>query len=242
MSTKMGNQTIIEGLKRLARPDGKAISDVAVFGKCAYATDGRIGISVELPEPHGDSVPGNYPLNSLIEIINEAKPYTDWKYLDVGEFKTLDGKFKSQIDNMRERKRVEHECRYHETVCPCCGDTVYWDMDNEEIVEEKEACPEIGERDIDLPVRIRFVPSDNIFTIKGSVVVNFLYPHILGGIFGDHYIRYAIGKNRMDNDIVCFESAGGIVRGVLMPMRPLVEDVVVDVELKVEDGGEAWSR
>lgn len=207
----MNDNEIIEGLKRFAHQDSKTLKAVAISDGFAYATDGRIGLGAKLNDPHGDSVPEGYPLNSLRCIIDEAKDKTGWKYAHLDELKPLDEKFFERVKSELAEARASYNSRYKEFECPCCRETLYWDNDAEEVVREKEEPPTFDARDVQQSLRI-------VFDKETSIVVNFCYLHMIHKVFGDGYIRFAIGKNKEGNDLLYMLSKDGLVHGVIMPM------------------------
>lgn len=207
----MTDNEIIEGLKRFAHQDSKTLKAVAISDGFAYATDGRIGLGAKLQEPHGDSVPEGYPLKSLRGIIDEAKTRTGWQDVNLAELKPLDEKFLKRVKSEFAEARASYNSRYKEFECPCCREKLYWDNDAEEVVREREEPPTFDARDVQQSLRI-------VFDQETSIVVNFCYLHMIHKVFGDGYIRFAIGKNKEGNDLLYMLSKDGLVHGVIMPM------------------------
>lgn len=210
----MSDSEIIEKFKRFLN-DGssKTVTEVAVYDGVAYVTDGRIGFAANMSEPHDNGVPEGYPLSHLKGILDVALEQPVWSSVDPAEFKTLDADFIGRIKQAMSEARSDYNSRYKEFDCPCCGKTLYWDCDNEEIVREKEKYRPIEARDVYRKTRM-------VFEDGSSIVVNFCFLHLVHHIFGEGYMRFAIGKNREGDDNVLYMMAkDGSVHGVLMPLH-----------------------
>lgn len=229
----MENKQVIEGLKRFCRRDSSALKKVAVRGQEAYVSDGAIGIAVKLPDQQVDDVPVDYPLDNLAEIIREAKPCTAFKFLNIAKFGEVDEEFSRRLEELRTDARRQFEENFKRCVCPHCGDEVYFDEDTEDLFdkEEVQARLEIGEMDINLYVTICF-SDDKRF---GEIRVNLRYLHVLCDIYGRHGVRFAIGVNYSGKSMLCFESEDGSMKGVIMPVRACIADMLDGFEINTED-------
>ena len=208
----MNNQEIIEKLKNFAGRDRRSLSEIAIRDGVAYVSDGRIGFAAKLPEPQEDNIPQNYPIDTLKDIIDGAKVVTGWSEIDQDEFKPLDADFRERLKNATQEVLVDHSNRYIETVCPCCGETVYWDQDDEEIVSEKEEKPVTEWRDVTRILQVKFDDGRGIN-------INLCYLHKIISAFGDIFL-FTIGKDKNSNyTMLHMVSRDGTINGVLMSMR-----------------------
>ena len=213
----MEDIAIIKGLTRwLTEPTHKVLKDIAVKDNTAYASDGRIGFAIRLAGKNGDLVSEDYPFDLLKGIIEDAKGLTKWYKISLDEFKSANENFISCVkDAFFENKRIWRE-RYTEVECPCCGETLYWDCEKEEVVKEREEEPVIDARNIEKVVNIVFDDGSNI-------PVNFYYLHILQHLFADKDVRFAVKKNVEGNDMLYMMSKDGSAYGALMPFRVSLE-------------------
>lgn len=212
----MSDNEIIARFKRFLVDSGsKTVTEVAVYDGVAYVTDGRIGFAARMSDPHDNCVPEGYPIEHLKGILGEALEQTAWSALDLAEFKALDADFIGRVKQAMAEARSDYNSRYTAFDCPCCGETLYWDGDNDEVVREKEAMRVIEARDVYRTTRVEFCDGS-------SIVVNFCFLHMVHHFLGEGYMRFAVGENKEGKRIMYMRSEDGAVHGALFPL--VVED------------------
>lgn len=227
----MNYEQIAEKLKPFASCDKtrKALLEIAVKDNIAYVSDGRIGFSAKLSEPHPDFVPENFPLEALKEILEGAKFSNKFGQILRDDYSIRAGSFARKITCRQNISDSLFDERYKEMVCPCCGNTIYWDNNDEEVVKQKEEREVVDAREITWSTKMKFYDGDDL-------IINFAFLYLVRRSFGD-YIRFCVGRDNRDAKVLCMESKDGNVRGVLMPMRPccyehLHEECSIDVKLE----------
>lgn len=206
----MNDIGLIEAFKRFTnRDETRAIREVAIRDGVVYASDGRIGLAGKLKASFPDSVPDKFPFANLKEIVEVANTVPKFWALNQHDFTLCDGEFIERLDKQRLDDIREHRARYTEFSCPCCGDTLYWDNNEEEVVRAKSDLKATESRDVEISTRIHFPE-------KRSALVNFCYLHMLLQNLNGMGIAFGLGK---DDKILYFRSADGGVYGALMTLH-----------------------
>lgn len=206
----MNDIQIIEAFKRFtSREEWRTYHEVAIFDGVVYATDGRIVLAGKLKASFPDSVPDKFPLEVLNEIVEVANTVPRFWALNQHDFTLCDGEFIERLDKQRLDDIREHRARYTEFSCPCCGDTLYWDNIEEEVVRAKSDLKATESRDVEISTRVHFPE-------KRSAIVNLCYLHMLLQNLNGIGIVFGLGK---DDKILYFRSADGSVYGALMTLH-----------------------
>ena len=180
----------------------EALHKVAIKDGFAYATDGRIAMRVRVQTIDGDcdashdSVPEDYPIDSLDTYMKNL-PSHGWRRIavDGDNWRRLTTKLENTVKRKRNEAERERHDRYVMERCPCCGEYVYYDKEEERLVEEQdiEEAENIDWRDVDIPVEVD-LGNETVFVNFG-----FLWEakQILGGIEvckgGDRMIGIRLG-------------------------------------------------
>ncbi len=206
------------------RDTARILSRVAVKNGFAYASDGRLGIKVKLDGPCEEEVPESWPAKALDDIIEGSfNPETKWFRIGGDHLqemvKKLIGKRKDLvIDNERDMRD-----RYKEVVCPDCGSYVYYDKNEEKLVDEKDELDDVQFHEVKMETRL-------VFGEGGSrIPVGFGYVYeILSRIEGTCgcvlFAKQDTDGKKGEISKLLFKSEDGSVRGVLMPLRSLDDE------------------
>ena len=130
-----------EALKPFVRKDGfNSVSEVAITGGYAYATDGRVAVKVKVDEELPDGLPKDFPLKSLNEILDDAKSRANLRYKlsrdgIAAYIEAYKADFKRWMNKERETRRLWRE-GLEVAKCPCCGAYLY--IDGDELLTEDE--------------------------------------------------------------------------------------------------------
>lgn len=209
----MTDKEIIAAFAAFTHPDeNRTLSQLAFSGTAVYATDGRLAIDGRLSEAQPEKIPENYPIKSLLEILDGPRAVREWYVLKSVEFEHFDGQFAEACKQERSEQLCNYRSRYTEETCPCCNETVYWDAWEGKLVKEREESSAFDVRDVVKPTLICFANGL-------SVLINFCYLHLLVSSFGRD-LRLAIGKCQDEkNPMLYMKTEDGRFYGVLMPMR-----------------------
>lgn len=229
----MNYEQIAEKFKPLASNDKtrKALMKIAVKDNIAYVTDARLGFYAKLSEPHPDFIPENFPLESLKEILEGVKFSNKFGQIPRENYSILAGNFAHKITCRQNISDSLFDEKYREMVCPCCGNTIYWDNDNDEVVKQKEEREVVEAREITWTTKMKFYDGDDL-------IINFAFLYLVRRSFGD-YIRFCVGRDNRGAKVLCMESKDGNVRGVIMPMRPGGDEYFHEecsIDVKLEEG------
>lgn len=211
-----------------------AVKDGNVFG-----SDGRIGICIK--SEGEDDCPEKYPVDALVDMVFKRRLETAWAEINwakIGEYKQdFENEFRKEKDHVyRENNRRYSECR-----CPHCWDKVYWDNDNEELVDAKEMADQVYPKDVDYPVWLCFDGK--------RILVNFSYLWTIRAAFGlREDFLYAWGTQDHENSsgsrYLWFKTPDEEVQGILAQLRAeggdenSVKAKVIELEPVTEAGKE----
>lgn len=192
----------------------RSLTKVAFRNGHGYACDGRIAMRIRLDDPNKE-IPeedgGCYPFLVIDDLMLEVDKQDKWYMLDAEALKDVTGKFAEVVRNEDINRREMFDSRYVECECPHCGETVWFDTDDETIVEERVK---------DEPVDPKLVYYPGLLKLGDEkVVVGFGYIQAITVVIGRD-AQFALGDEREDgNRILLFRSYDGSIAGALMPIR-----------------------
>lgn len=176
----LARQGLKEGIGRVAVREGKA-----------YASDGRMAVEHTLEGDAADSHE-NYPFDAIVKFLSLGDHVKWYKpaSTDVESFEKKMMEIRREADAER---RQHARDRYAMCMCPCCGADLFWDEDNERLVDEDgmEENETADFRDYELSVNIPFK--------EGDLNVNFAYLEQFMKVFGRD-IQLAIAYDGETNE------------------------------------------
>lgn len=208
----MNVQQITEVLKPITYKSTKPIKSlnkVAFRNGHGYACDGRIAMRIRLDDP-SEEIPeedgGCYPFMNIDDLMLEVDKQGKWYMLDAEALKDVANKFAKIVRDAN----IDRRSRYVECECPHCGKTVWFDTNNETIVEERVEDEPIDPKRISYPGLLRLGDEE--------IVVGCGYIQAITFVIGRD-AQFAIGDKREDgNRKLLFRSYDGSITGVLMPI------------------------
>jgi hypothetical protein len=202
----------------------KTLSKVAVKNGFAYASDGRLGVKVRVDGQCEDDVPESWPVKSLGDII-EGSFNPDPKWFRIGGdhlqemVKKLVGK---RNDLLRENERDMRD-RYKEVICPECGSYLYYDKNEEKLVDEKEELDGVQFHEVKMETLLVFGEGGSRIPVGFGYVYEIMsrIESACGGIL---FAKQETDGKNGDIRKLLFKSEDGSVTGVLMPLRSLDDE------------------
>ena len=168
----------VQQVKKALEPFTLMVNAPTTIGRVAfrngfgYATDGRIAVKVRIDDPD-EEIPeedgGCFPFTKVDDLVADAEVLDKWYRPDSTSIEVIDKMFAKKVH----AETVAHDKylreRYIESVCPCCGNTVWYDTENESVVAVRKDDAPFSPKNILLPMRMSFAADD------GSCDVGFYY-------------------------------------------------------------------
>lgn len=205
----MKENNVIEVLSKMLGRDGrKCLKEMAIKDGVAYVSDGRIALKFALNERSEDSVPAGYPIESINEYLKKVEKSDKWFDLDSDDVALLLERFADRFKDQVDEDDLKYAGRYQELECPECGETVYYDNWNFELVDAKEARVSTDSRDVEFPVQV----------ILGDRLVNVAFPYLnILGSLGNNNLEFSAEDVR-DKAKLYIRTKDRRLHGVLMPL------------------------
>lgn len=228
----MNVQQITEVLEpvtdRSLKPE-RSLTKVAFRDGHGYACDGRIAMRIRLDDPN-EEIPeedgGCYPFKNIDDLMLEVDEQGKWFMLDAEALKDVTDKFAEIVRNENINRRKILNSTYIECECPHCGETIWFDTEDETIVEERVEGGPVDPKRIYYPGLLRLGDEE--------VVVGFGYIKAITYVIGRD-AQFAIGDEREDgNRLLLFRSYDGSIVGVLMPISVKPGTLVYTVNWKIK--------
>ena len=224
--------TVEEAKEKLANFASKdktrrTICRVRTKGNFAYATDGRIAFRAEMDVPDKDDCE-EFPVKAIDEFAGIVLGHSDWRTIDSEAFNEMCEGFNKALTDYIKEQEADIRDRYIRKECPCCRADVYWDRDNQELVE-LENIDEVDSSPghVDYPVRI-------VFGENWEIPVNLGYLYLVKKAFGDDVVFAAEVVEKSGISRLVMKTIDGKSTGVLMPLRVVGDEKSTDRVLEAK--------
>ena len=190
----------------------KSIRGVHFNGNCAYATDRRVALRADVDsktEKDSEVFPFN-PIDGFVEVVENA---SRWMAMDWDRFMKLGEMFPSAMRDYEVEQRSDIRSRYKHAECPCCGASLYWDCELDELKEFEDIDQvDCNPANVDFPVRLNFQDGDFLHFAFG-------YLYLVRKAFGTDVLfsKEVVKEGYIARLLI--KTVDGSVKGVMMPLR-----------------------
>lgn len=213
------------------RNTARTLSKVAVKNGFAYASDGRVGVKVKVDGQCEDDVPESWPVKALDGIIEGSfDPDPKWFRIEGYHFQEMVKNLVEKRNDLVSENERDMRDRYKDVICPECGEHLYYDENEEKLVDEKEELDDVLFHDVKMGTVLVFGKEESRIPVGFGYVYEVM-SKIEGACGGVLFAKEDVSGKKGDvSSKLLFKSEDGSVRGVLMPLRSLDDEFGNELE------------
>lgn len=201
------------------RDAARTLSKVAVKDGFAYASDGKLGVKVKVDSQCEDDVPENWPVKPLGDIIEGSfNPAPKWFRIGGYHLQEMVKKLVEKRDDLVRDNERDMRDRYEEVICPECGSCLYYDKNEEKLVDKKEELDDVLFHEVNMETVLVFGEGGSRIPVCFGYVYEII-SRIEGVCGGVLFAKEDMSGEKNDICKLLFKSEDGNVHGVLMPRR-----------------------
>lgn len=234
---KAMKMTVEEAKEKLAHFASKDKERQRIFGvhfngDRAYVTDGRIAFRADL-DSKTEKDSEEFPFNPIDEFMGVVEDASQWMAMDWDRFMKLGEVFLSAMRDYEVEQRSQLRTRYKHADCPCCGASLYWDSELDELKEfEDVEQVDYNPAHVDFPVSLHLQDGNPIHVAFG-------YLYLIRKAFGTDVLfsKEVVKEGYIARLLI--KTVDGSVKGVMMPLR--IDDRFVgkgEINLREVNGSE----
>lgn len=201
-------------------------------GDRAYATDGRIVFRADV-DSKTEKDSEVFPFNPIDEFVGVVENASRWMSMDWDRFMKIEEVFLSAMRDYKVEQRSEFTSRYNHAECPCCGASLYWDGELDELKEFEDVDQvDYNPANVDFPVRLNL--HDGY-----SIHVAFGYLYLVRKALGTDVLFSKEPVKEGYTPRILIKTVDGSVKGMMMPLR--TDNGFVgkgEIDLREVDGSE----